>query len=215
MKYILLLILGFFFFYSCNNKTKQKKEQVNVIITKSLIGNELPTVAEKSKELGVEFKFAIVDSINFKFQKVVGKIFIEKIIDWNDPGDFHRVRLIINKKEYSYFNMSGWVKVSDYETQYVELENLVNSKYLQVCNIKDDFPVIILFGYVYASKAGLLSIIELNDSPNLLFNENYFVYSINNEEYAVQVTRLSKEDNEEGFRIENYYLNNIGLVLKE
>jgi hypothetical protein len=152
----------------------------------SLVGNPLATVEEKEIELGIKFYFHTIESCSFDIDNN-GKddeIRIERIENWNDPGDFHRIRIIKQSGSYEFFNVHGWVEIGDYEVQHdtsFVLSNLVDSKYIVMKRASDTTKDIMIFafGYVYASQPGVLSIIYASPEiimPRLILNSNRYLY---------------------------------------
>ena len=112
---------------------------------------------------------------------------LKKIKDWNDPGDFHQIELILdngNSIVETYFG--GWVKFGNNYPVNDELrkKNLIDSDLILISEIDKNKKIIMAFGWVYASEPGLLSIFEANGKiPQVLFNRNFEVNKI--EKYSI------------------------------
>lgn len=207
----LFLLLIFLLTVQCNNtkqadsKDTQEKINENKVVGE-LIGSVLSSVEDRELELNMKFEFQVIEEYSFDIDNDNSKeaIIIEKIKDWNDPGDFHRIRIKKgNGKEVQFFNAFGWVVIGNYETQHVDgfsSNNLLNSKYVILQNAGDGNLLLFAFGYVYASQPGILSIINLSNKnePKLIFNDNYYLFGfkdLNNDNIKeLQVIKFDKEE---------------------
>lgn len=206
-KNILLIIL--FTFTSCNfqDNINNKKSKYSEI---ELIGKQNQTEIEFEKEYNCRLFFEVLDSIP-DINDSIKTIVIERIKNWNDPGDFHKISFVFKDKKYSFFNPTGWMIVSNYDTQYFKNKSLVNSKYFRIWNIKKNVPAIFLFGYIYASMPGLLSIISYECKPNLIFNDNYHLYSVDSKKSQILVTRYDMQEIKNNPNILEYFYENCNL----
>ncbi len=210
MKNVFLLLLISLLTIQCNNSKQtnsndtQEKINENKVIGE-LIGTKLVSVQETKEELDLMFDFEIIDSylLDIDNDGLEDEIIIEKIKDWNDPGDFHRIRIINQTKEYEYFNGHGWINISDFELQfeeYLKEDSQVDSKYIIISNASNNDKLLFCFGYVYASQPGLLSIINLSgtNTPELIYNDNTLLYGFkdldNDKSKDIQVTKFDKEE---------------------
>ena len=181
------------------------------------------SISEKEKELNLKLDFEVVDVFNQDFNQD-GKndiIRIEKISGWEDPGDFHKITIKLSgQQEKIFFNIDGWVEISDYEMQYVNhgsIKPFEPFKYFLIQKASKDNVILLAFGYAYASQPGLLSIINLTkkNSPTLVFNDNYYLYGfedLNSDKIDdIAVTKFDKDENidnhSEGFILQpdGYY----------
>jgi len=157
-----------------------------------LIGNKLDDIDKKQEEFGMTLEFDVIEKLTLDLNgdNQEDIIEIERIRQWIDPGDFHRITIKISgKKKTEFLNTSGWVAVGDYETQFVKgfvSNTVISSKYVSLQQASENDMLLFCFGYTYASQPGLLSIINLlkQDGPKLIFNDNYHLYKfedINND----------------------------------
>ncbi len=115
----LMLILLIPIIISCSSKpsstdsTKSKEVTSKFINRSNFIGSKLKKVEEVENELGINLAFELVNSysINSEFYDSPIEIIIERLANWNDPGDFHRITIVIKNKKAVFFNNYGWVKM--------------------------------------------------------------------------------------------------------
>jgi hypothetical protein len=122
-----------------------------------------------------------LDSIN-KYN-----ITIEHLDPWELPGDYIKIIIKSNNHIIDLENLEGWVKFDNNYTvpEQVKNQNLINTDYFIYTKLDDNKPIILLFGWVYASEPGLMTIIDLtNKNPKLIFN-NFFqikkIFDIDND----------------------------------
>jgi len=108
------------------------------------------------------------------------KIILEIPKKWNDPGDFHKVRIKISgKPEFTLENMDGWVII---DTSWPGLKNIpaisqMSNKYFLVSPITETESALLLVGVGYASNPSKLTVITLkNDYPEVIFNDEMDIY---------------------------------------
>lgn len=181
-------IIVTFILFCCIQCKSNNKNSGTIHETANFVGKELKSIEEREKELNYVFEFIPLEKydIDFNNDGKLDEITIEKIKDWNDPGDFHLIRLRTEEKEYLFFNSDGWVEISDYEKQYINNfsnSSLITSKYIIIQKSSDKDILLFAFGYVYASQPGLLSIFNLSrfDAPEIIFNDNFHLYSYKDE----------------------------------
>lgn len=177
---IVLLVLNQCRTTNTENKTTSDIQQ-DVQKTGKLVGDPLKPLHEIEENRKSKFQFEIIEIINYDLNgdNKTDTIKIEKLADWDDPGDYHLIRVIIDGKEFSYFNIQGWVK-SSYFNEYLNMtsDNLVQSKYVVLKAASSKDLLILLNGYIYASSPGLLTVISIydNNAPQLIFNEDAWIY---------------------------------------
>lgn len=180
MKYCAILIL-FFLCLACkgpvkekqssnSSKSNPKKKQV------TLVGDSLPLLKD------AKYQYEIVEkhSIDLNQDGLKDEVLLEKIKDWNDPGDFHAVTVSINNAEkIELLNKDGWIntkEISEFIPDFND-SNLVKSEYLSIKKASNDKFLLFLKGYHYASHPGFLSIVTVvNDKPVLIFNKEVNVF---------------------------------------
>ena len=201
MKKIAYLLL-FILLNNCTGRTsKTPLIDVSVpFVDCDLLGQQLETEKDVEKKYNIKLNFSILETIEYddiNGNGVKWKIIIEKIDDWNDPGEFHRIR-IVRDTCFSFFNVDGWIKVRPSILEYVQnftTYNKILSDYIVLSKNSDDL-LLFAFGYVYASQPGLLSIVNLSTKePKLLFNYNYMLSGYQENNQNIAVTRFFKEDN--------------------
>ena len=180
-------------FYGCNSpKEKNVNDSIEPIETvKRFMGDSLKSVEEYEIKYDTKYTFDNVEAIEFDLNgdDSLDSIYLKQISDWNDPGDFQKILFKLNDKEIEFSNFEGWVKLSDYELQFlkeIKNENLINSDHALLLRASDNNLVFIVFGYAYASTTGLLTIINIpkHGEPYLVYNENKYLYNfidINND----------------------------------
>ena len=179
----------------------------NSLVDSQSLVKPLDTEQKFEKE---QLKFSIVETIEYDINGDKMKIIIEKIdswfclndngrIDWNDPGDFHRIKIEYKNMCYTFFNSGGWDKPRPYDFRYVSnftKYNKIKSDYLVLTKNNEDF-LLFAFGYTYASEPGLLSIINLSTpKPELIFNDNYEISGYWENKPKIIVSYFSEDDNE-------------------
>jgi hypothetical protein len=218
MKKLCVLLVVLPLLTNCKNINSKKRVFDNVtnnIQQGELVGKALSSIIEIQKELGLKLEF---DTVEVVVVDIDGDnnddiICVEKIRKWGDPGDFHKVTIDFhgNKDKIVFFNVEGWVRVGEYELQFMDSATkkfFDKSKYLAIQKLSNKDTLLFCFGYVYASQPGVLSVINLTrfEKPMLIMNYNYHLCSIkdsNNSDYGN--IKVSKEANAE---IEEYQLLN-------
>ncbi|WP_282013764.1 hypothetical protein [Marinifilum flexuosum] len=180
MKYSSLVIL-LIVLLDCKgtNKEFQKdKTEANTLIKKqiTLVGDSLP----KSKDAKYQYEVVEKYAIDLNNDGIEDHIHLEKIKDWNDPGDFQLITVAItNGEKFELFNIDGWIDtklISEFIPNFND-SNLVNSQYLTIKTASDNKCLLFFKGYHYASHPGLLSIITVvNNKPVLIFNKEVNVF---------------------------------------
>ena len=197
--YLLLLI----FLSNCTGRTSKTPVAgvLEPLANCELFGQRLETESQFEKNNEERLQFVAIGSYEYDTNGdgIKEKIILEKLqISWEEPGDFHRIK--IEKKDtcYTFFNSSGWVKAESYFFEYVpnfSSYNKIQSDYIVLSQNNDDL-LLFVFGYVYASQPGLLSIVNLSlKEPKMLFNDNYVLSSYQENNPNITVTKFFKEDN--------------------
>jgi hypothetical protein len=137
-----------------------------------------------------KFEFIEVEryTIDLNNNQKLDTIKLRKLKDWNDPGDFHQIEIILdNDSSIVKTEFGGWVRFGH---NYSVNENLVNmnlvdSDLILVPNINKNQKIVVAFGWVYASQPGLVTIFESNgNKPQLLFNTQFDLYSIDENQFT-------------------------------
>jgi hypothetical protein len=154
---------------------------------------ELNTIEEFQKTNDKQYIFNDIEINRFVWSNDTIKIIFQGINDWYDPGDFHKINLTIRGKNYSFSNIDGWVSISDYQLQFIKRRmqsELIQSDFGIVLPASESDLILIIFGYPYASKPGLVTIIylPLNEEPYLIYNDNSYLYNYDIFNDKMQVT---------------------------
>jgi hypothetical protein len=136
-----------------------------------------------------KFEFSEVQhyQIDLNNNNRLDTIILRKIKDWNDPGDFHQIEIILdNDSTIVETEFGGWVRFGQNYTVNETLikTNLIDSDLILVSNFNQNQKVVLAFGWVYASQPGLVTIFEANgNKPQLLFNKQFDLYSIDENQF--------------------------------
>ncbi|TKG92936.1 hypothetical protein EYV94_18370 [Puteibacter caeruleilacunae] len=202
-------LLIFLILFSCNPNITRAQGNERIIPEKDtlqghLIGKSLDDIDDLEKELNFLFEFEVIEAIVVYNEEggVKDSIYIEKIKNWNDPGDFHRIKIVSNENEYLFFNVDGWVEKVKYNQVYsvdFASSEVKNSKLINVQKASPNTYLIFAFGYPYASQPELLSVISVSkENIHLAFNENYYLTDFsdfNSDGFNdIKVSKRSAED---------------------
>lgn len=225
MKNINLIILIALLLTHCKTESKKQNNQIKSTninqqeeqIIKELQGKPLKDIKAKEDDLGLKFDFEIVELINSDLNKDDKKdtIKIERIKDWADPGDFHKITVkLTGQNEETFFNSTGWVKIGDYQLQFLngfKNSSIVESNYISIQKASNNDVLLFCFGYAYASQPGLLSIINLSrfNKSYLIFNDNCYLQQFkdvdNNGTKDIAITK-KRSDEKSGKEPTVFYL---------
>ena len=131
----------------------------------------------------------------------INGIFVELLhstgaLKTGEGGAFSRIKVIKkNGSSFDFDNIDGWVKPYD------PIEKYLTNDYFLELNIGGSEPVLIFFGYIYASLPGWLTIISLQGpKPEIIFNKELSLAKIvpNGDSYKLIIC------NDKHF-IEDYY----------
>lgn len=111
------------------------------------------------------------------------KFILEIPADWNDPGDFLKLRILPpnNGQEYTLVDSGGFVKISsELRNPKLEQRNLAKSEYLYFSPDMvqaDKTPLLILFCWAYASSPGVIHILQLgvDGRPHEVFDGEFLI----------------------------------------
>lgn len=206
--YIVIIAITIFLVQCKNDSSNQTKSNVNssVEFKGKPLGIPLDNIHKKEAEYGIKLKFVTIETVHYDFNgdKRNDTIKIERIVDWGDPGDFHKITISLSGKgENVFFNSGGWIAIGDYELQFVKdfvSKSIVPSEYISLQRVSSTDILLFCFGYVYASQPGLLSVINItnNDDSRLIFNDNYYLYKFEDfDNDGVKDIVLTKSDTEE------------------
>ena len=180
----LYFVIALFLITGCKHKLPADSSNVHQsddqIINPNLINNFSPSndyIDSLIEFIGLKTvsKFQIVENSDTAF------IYLRQLPNWNDPGDFINIQ-VEDKRGNILFdktNIDGWVKFgNNYSVpESVKKLNLLNSDEVLLVNNYSG-KQLILFGWVYASKPGLMTIIDIFPRPKVIFNRNFEIKSI-------------------------------------
>ncbi len=130
-----------------------------------------------------ELSFSVTDSfeIDLNYNNKIDLIVLKKLNNWNDPGDFHQIIIFYDDgQKYTFTNFFGWVKfgLNYYVQESIQKQNLIKSDKIVLSKINKS-QCLFLFGWVYASEPGLLSVISFEkENPKVIFNTNFDIQSL-------------------------------------
>jgi hypothetical protein len=194
---IILMIL------QCQTNTKQQQVVSNAVVQVDeikgyLIGQPLDSEIEDQKKYDIIFSAIAIYEYDINRDGIKEKIILDKLDRWNDPGDFHRVRIEFKDTCYHFYNSSGWVEINhSFADEYIRdltSINKIKSDYV-ILNENNNNLLLFVFGYVYASSPGLLTIINLSmKEPQLILNENYLLVKYQDTSPIFIMSKFFKED---------------------
>ena len=123
--------------------------------------------------------------IDINGNELVDTISLRVIENWNDPGDFHQIKITLdNNQHITETNFNGWVRFgNNYPVkQTLKDKNRIESELLLITNFNNNDYLIFAFGWVYASEPGLMSVFNANlENPKVIFNDNFEIHEIGNQ----------------------------------
>lgn len=108
--------------------------------------------------------YTLVDSIylNIDDDKIKDTIKIYNIPNWSDPGDYHKLELILsNQDHYEIYNLGDWINLNDIQSKKFQKINKVSTDRFLITDISKNRTILVIFGYTYASSPPNLLIVEL------------------------------------------------------
>jgi len=222
-KQLIYLLLSLIFLSSCTRRVSEtstdqvtdydllKAKQTELLTDCELIGRQL----RQEDDFEELFSFLIVETVEYTINGKKGKIIIERVdtwyhpdfgkVEWDDPGDFHRIRVKTNDTIFSFFNEFGWIR-PEYKRSYFSPSffehtpsfpsyNKVQSEYIILTKNGDN---LLLFAFHWpfpSDPPGFFSIINLSlKKPRLLFNDNYLLSSFQEDNPKITVTKFFKDE---------------------
>lgn len=163
---------------SCGKSQSQEKNQSTIQFDKE---NVIDFSDNKVFE-GQEISYKEVGKVNYAQKELV----FLNCVGWeNDPGDFRKLKI----GDTEFVNMGGWVKVPEEYSFYSE------DGYFLEWDLGNNTSVVVLFGYVYASDPGYLSVINLSSNPELIFNRQVMLKEVQkNGNIQVLVVTIQDQD---------------------
>ena len=125
--------------------------------------------------------FVTVEMHPILYNKDSSMIIIESIKNWGDPGDYLQFVEVDNRDSvlFKILNLDGWVKFGDnYDVPQTILDqNRIVSDHLLLLRINKS-SYLFLFGWVYASSPGIMTVIKLEPRCEVVFNKEFQLNSI-------------------------------------
>jgi hypothetical protein len=188
MKRIILIAVCSLVLFSCKteNKSNDKvannkevKQEVAQVVNNELIDEFFTN--EYIDSLVKTSNFETVEAFEVSYNGATLKIYLQHILDWNDPGDYLKVKIVDSNENilFEQTNFSGWVKIGNNYSlpETVIAENLIESDKVLLIDNKNG-KQLILFGWVYASSPGLMTVIDLFPKPKIIFNTEFELIEI-------------------------------------
>ncbi len=223
MKYYILVLLTACISCVQSNKDKQveKQNKKDLLGTEEvqLIGKSLESMSEIENKMNLKFDFELIEKYVFDLDgdNVKDSICIEKIKDWNDPGDFHKISFITSNDTKQFFNYRGWIRNDAFTMQFTkkiqELNN-IDSEFISVIDVGKSNFLVIANGYAFGSDYGNLSVISFSqENPELIYNQNALIREIEdfNQDGVLDIS-IAQSSEQNPF-VETYEVKKKGMVL--
>jgi len=172
MKYLSFVLL--ILFVSCNSSQIDREIIKNDDLIEPFSRNDFLYPENPNYKYIQVAKYEIDLNNNRKLDTIILRV----IQDWNDPGDFHQLEIILdNGSKIKETEFGGWVKFKNYlKNDSLYASNLIKSDFLFITDFDFDRKLIIAFGQTYASSPGLITIIDANgQTPQVIFNRNFML----------------------------------------
>jgi len=160
MRKLGLIIIGLLLF--CKGYSQVNKQNRQIIFPDKELENS---------------KFILIDKLLYQIDNdnIIDTIKIFKIPDWNDPGDFQKIQVILSSgKTYDIYNAGDWINIdSEDSVKFCKLNKIITNRLL-ITKISNEKTFLIILGYGYASKPGILTVLDLNKGNlKVKFRENF------------------------------------------
>ncbi|WP_258097891.1 hypothetical protein [Marinoscillum pacificum] len=180
MKHYLSVFVSVFLL-SCSTGTKN--EQISGAATSNkksiyVVDPELVDelfIVESHNQQEYPFKEVETQIVDLNEDGKDDKITLFIIENWGDPGNFQKIRVELSGEEpYEFSNYGGWVTFNDNYSISEEIvaKNQLESQNILLLNATPNSKLIVLFGWVYASEPGLVTIIDPLER-RILFNKQW------------------------------------------
>lgn len=187
------LLVGLFYVYlwiSVDTKPLDNKEKGGFLLNANLITDFHSD--DRLKPDNPDFTFYTIASFQFDLNnnKKADTIKLKRLKGWeNDPGDFHQIQITTdNGYSWSETNFSGWVRFDNnyYVPDSIKRLNQLDTDLLLLTDFESS-KILGLFGWVYASQSGLLTMIDFStDRPRIMINKNVDLVCIDNEKVIIK-----------------------------
>ncbi|XOV93189.1 MAG: hypothetical protein ACFHWX_00475 [Bacteroidota bacterium] len=161
--------------FACGIGTRNEKtiEPPTFLVNPELI--EELFIVENHNQQVYPFKEVETQTVDLNNDGKTDKITLYIIDNWGDPGNFHKIRLELSGKEpFELSNYSGWVTFNENYSipEDIEDKNQLSSNNILLLNATPTTKLILIFGWIYASGPGLMTIID-PANQKILFNKNW------------------------------------------
>ncbi len=187
------LVVGVFYVYmwlTVDTKPIDKKDTNRFVLNPNLI-----TEFHRDDRLNPnnpDFQFYTIASFcaDLNNNEKADTIILKRLKGWeNDPGDFQQIQITTdNGTIWTETNFDGWVRFDNnyYVPDSVKRLNQLDTDLLLLTDFENT-KILGLFGWVYASESGLLTIIDFNTKqPRIMINKNLDLVGIDNQKITIQ-----------------------------
>jgi hypothetical protein len=221
MKGIFKILIIVIFLASCSNKQAENRNR-SFIENKS---SQTMTDTNRSELIEPFFykqyvdsirdtsKFELIETHDILVNAIKYTVNIYMIPNWGDPGDYLRIKVFENEKLLlDKFNINGWVKFNynnDVPSEILS-KNLIDSDKLLLLKINNK-QYLFLFGWVYASEPGLMTVISLVKVPHIIINKEFEFHSLSdiNKDNCIDLVGTTNFENKVMIDLNNLSLNKI------
>lgn len=182
----ILLISATIALFSCGTGTKNEQSaNTNKTIKEPefAVNSELVDelfIVENHNQQEYPFKEVETQTVDLNNDGKNDKITLFIIENWGDPGNFQKIRVELSGEEpYEFSNYSGWVTFNENYSisEDIAANNQLESNNILLLNATPNSKLILLFGWVYASDPGLVTIIDPTNRT-ILFNKPWDLQQI-------------------------------------
>jgi len=190
---LIVLPIGLFYvFMSLSVVSKSKKiENKNEFELNSTLITEFHRDDRLNPD-NSDLSFYEVDSfqVDLNNNNLADTIKLRKLKGWeNDPGDYRQIQITMdNGYSWTETNFDGWVRFDNnyFIPDSIKQLNQLETDLLLLTEFEGT-KILGLFGWVYASKSGLLTIIDFStNQPRIMINKNLDLVGINQKRIAIQ-----------------------------
>ena len=160
---------------SCNSPKNQEGNNYDDAGENETIQNTTDDPIDPFFELKDTSSFFTVEKHTLSSSSDTFSLLLRHAQYWDDPGDFIRCSISsFTDTLLDEINSEGWVRFNENYTvpDSVAQLNSISSDKALVLNINQR-KYLFLFGWVYASKPGIMTIIDLTRIPEIIFNDQF------------------------------------------
>lgn len=188
------IIIIFSLFVGCYNRTDNQTGK-NLIDKTFELNQTLIDSFHRDNRLrpdNPDFDFYSVKTftVDLNNNQKADTIILKKLKGWeNDPGDFQQIQITMdNGFSWTETNFNGWVRFNSnyYVPDSIKRLNQLDTDLLLLTDFENT-KILGLFGWVYASESGLLTIIDFSTNhPRIMINKNLDIVGIDNQKITIQ-----------------------------